>query len=281
MPAQICPSCGAPITEVKRFCTGCGSQLVSSPEPPKADSRLLWVILGVVGCLGVLMLMACAGLLLFTLRGGIASAPDLPTPLPVITVVPPTATSVPAAETASGVLIYDDFSSPRRSVLTGDEDTTSRSAFEDGAYVIEVKEADKLAWALTRGTYGDIAVEADSVVASGSAVVAAGLIFHYHDSQNFYLFSVSSDGYYALEVLKDDKWQTLIDWTQSDAINPAHNMLRVEIKGGRITLKANGELLEATQDDALSGGDAGLAVSSFEASKVMIRFDNLLITRNP
>ncbi|MEI7770344.1 MAG: zinc ribbon domain-containing protein, partial [Chloroflexales bacterium] len=191
------------------------------------------------------------------------------------------ATVSPAAEMASGVLIYDDFSSPRRSTLTGEEDETSRSAFEDGAYVIEVKESDTLAWALTNGDYRDMAVETDSVVASGSAAVAAGLIFHYQDSRNFYLFSVSSDGYYALEVLKDDTWQTLIDWTQSDAIKPAHNTLRVETKGSRITLKANGELLEVTQDDTLAGGDAGLAVSSFETGKVTIRFDNLLITRNP
>jgi hypothetical protein len=246
----------------------------------KGDRRLLWAILGGIGCIGVVMIMACAGLLLLTLSSGIASAPDLPTPLPVITVVPPTATPMPAPETASDVLIYEDFSNPRRSSFTGEEDDTSRSAFEHGAYVIEVKEANTLTWALTGGDYTDVAIEADSAVAPGSAAVAAGLIFHYQDGKNFYLFSVSSDGYYALEVLKDDTWQTLIDWTQSDVINPAHNTLRVETKGSRITLKVNSELLETTQDDTLAGGDAGLAVSSFETSKVTIRFDNLLIARN-
>jgi predicted DNA binding CopG/RHH family protein len=247
---------------------------------PNSDSRLLWRILSGGGCLGVLMLMACAGLL-FTLRSGLAAAPNLPTPLPVVTVAPPTATPVPAPETASGVLISDDFSSPQRSALTSEEDGISRSTFEDGAYLIEMKEPDTLAWALTNGNYGDIAVEIESTVASGSADVAAGLIFHYEDSRNFYLFRVSSNGYYDLEVVKDDKWQTLIDWTQSDAIKTMHNTLRVETKGSKITLKVNGELLEATQDDARAGGDAGLAVSSFNTSKVMIRFDNLLITRNP
>jgi hypothetical protein len=247
---------------------------------PKGDGRLLWLILGSVGFLGVLMLMACAGLLLFILRSGLAGAPDLPTPLPVVTAAPPTTTPIPAPETASGVLIYDDFSNPQHSALTAEEDEISRSTFADGAYVVEVKASDRLAWALTSGDYGDIAVEVDSAAAPG-ATVAAGLIFHYRDSKNFYLFSVSNDGYYALEMLQDDTWQTLIDWTKSDAINAAHNVLRVETKGSRITLKANGELLEATQDDGLSGGGAGLAVSSFNTGKVKVRFDNLLITRNP
>lgn len=259
---------------------GQGQRLSPGPSH-KGNGRMSWSLLGGCGCGGTLTLAACAGLLLITLRGGLPSAPDIPTPLPVITVAPPTALPTSAPATASDVIINDDFSDPRRSALTGEEDATSRSAFADGAYVIEVKDANTLAWALTNGDYGDMAVEADAVVISGSAAVAGGLIFHYQDSRNFYLFSVSSDGYYALEVLKNDTWQTLIDWTQSDTIKPAHNTLRVETKGSRITLKANGELLEATQDTSLTAGDAGLAVSSFETSKVTLRFDNLRITRNP
>ncbi|MBX0330457.1 zinc ribbon domain-containing protein, partial [Oscillochloris sp. ZM17-4] len=187
----------------------------------------------------------------------------------------------PTPAGTGGVLLYEDFADPRESALTAEDDAISRSAFEDGAYLIEVKETDTLAWSLTDRTYGDIAIEADSTAGPGAAVAAAGLIFHYQDAQNFYLFSVSGDGYYALELLEDDVWQTLIDWTESDSINVARNTLRVETKGDRITLKVNGYLLEATQDSALSGGDAGLAVSSFDASQVTIRFDNLLITRSP
>ena len=251
------------------------------PVSPKSDRRLLWGILSILGCLGVLILIACIGLLLFILRSNLVPTPELPTPLALITVVPATNIPVPTPATASDVLISDDFSHPQQSVLTKEEDTFSRSTFEDGAYVIEVKDADTLAWAITNDTYADVTVEAESSVAAGSAAVASGLIFHYQDSQNFYLFSVSSDGYYALEVLKNDTWQTLIDWTQSDIINTTHNTLRVEMKGNRITLKTNGHLLETTQNDALTGGDVGLAVSSFDIGKVTVRFDNLLVMRNP
>jgi hypothetical protein len=249
------------------------------PGPTYGERQLLWGILGGVGCLGGLMLVACAGLLLLSLRGGRAAASERPTMMAVVASA--SSTPTPTAEPVSGVLVYDDFSQPERSAFTAAEDATSRSAFDDGAYVIVVKAADTLAWALTDRRYGDLAVEVDSVIAPGPEMVAAGLIFHYQDPQNFYLFSISSDGYYALEMLKGDDWQTLIDWTESDAIDATHNSLRVETRGDRITLKVNGALLEATQDDSLSGGDAGLAVSSFDASPVTIRYDNLLITRSP
>ncbi|NNJ12251.1 zinc-ribbon domain-containing protein [Chloroflexales bacterium ZM16-3] len=299
MYSQFCPNCGASLGEARRFCPECGASLAESaapaaatirmdapPPPPAApaprNSHLLWIILGGLGCLGAIMLLACVGLLLITLGSSIASAPDLPTAAPVATIAPPpTIPPAPTATGASGVIVYEDFSDPRESALTAEEDDISRSAFEDGAYIIEVKDSDTLAWSITDRSYGDIAIEAESTVAAGTEAVAAGLIFHYQDNQNFYLFSVSSDGYYALELLKGDEWITLIDWTESDAINARHNTLRVETKGDRITLKVNGERLEATQDDSLSDGDAGLAVSSFDASQVTIRFDNLLITRSP
>ncbi len=293
MSAQLCPNCGAPIQELSRLCPDCGAQNadhpaldvvptgVDQPTPPTSSRCLLLGILSVVGCLGALILVACAGMLFFTLHSSLVSAPHRPTPLAVITVVPPTDIPVPDPKTTDGVLVYDDFSRPRHSTLTEEDGDFSRSAFENGSYIIEVKKVDTLAWALTNRSYNDVAVEVETNVAAGSAAVAAGVIFHYQDSQNFCLFSVSSDGYYALDVLKDDTWQSLIDWTQSDTINARHNTLRVEMKGSRITLKINGHLLEATQTNARVGGDAGLAVSSFDGSKVSIHFDNLLIMRNP
>lgn len=283
MSERYCPSCGAPLGDPRRFCPECGAALT---DRPRGQRGLLWLILGGGGCLGALMLLACAGLLLFTMRGGLAAALDAPTPTALVTATPaaeatPVATEPAPTPAGDAVLLFDDFSNPRRSTLREEEDEISRSAFDAGAFLIEVKEAETLAWALADGAYGDVIVEADSAVEPGSEIVAAGLVFHYQNSRNFYLFSVSSDGYYALEILADDEWQTLIDWTPSDAIDAARNSLRVEMKGDRIAMLVNGELLEVTEDATLSGGDAGLAVSSFEASQVTIRFDNLLITRNP
>jgi hypothetical protein len=298
MSARYCPTCGAPIGDPKRFCPECGAALPDQPDTTVATARLgkpdpegaparrgerglLWITLGGIGCLGALMLIACAGLLLFSFRGGLLAAPRSPTSSPAITAAPSATALAPSPVSDSGVLLFDDFSDAPRSTLTEEEDDTSRSSFDAGMFVIEVKKAETLTWALADGLYDDVVIQADSTIAAGSKAVAAGLIFHYQDNRNFYLFSVSSDGYYALEVLQNNEWQTLIDWTPSESISATHNTLRVEIKGGKIAMLVNGDLLEATQDTTLSGGGAGLAVSSFDAGQVTTRFDNLLITRNP
>ncbi|EFO81080.1 hypothetical protein OSCT_1064 [Oscillochloris trichoides DG-6] len=274
MPSQRCPSCGAPNPATHRYCSQCGAAL-----PPRAG-RPSWLVLLGIGSLAVVgLLLACAGLLILGLRSGLGSTLIMSTP------IPPTVMALPTQPTpgnpSHSVFVYDDFSDPALSVLSADEDTTSRTSFVEGTYLFEVKAAETLAWAISERVYHDAVVEVASETPPDSAVVAAGVIFHYQDARNFYLFSVANDGYYALELLKDDTWQTLIDWTQSDMIHPRYNMLRVETKGERITLKVNGSLLEATEDSALSGGNTGVAVSSFEDGPVMIRFDNLLITRSP
>ena len=103
---------------------------------------------------------------------------------------------------------------------------------------------------------------------------------YYQDNRNFYLFSVSNDGYYTLELLQDGNWTTLIDPTQSDQIDTARNTLQVATRSDRIALSVNGTLLEETTDSTFSSGEVGLAVSTFPDSTGTISFDNLLITRN-
>ncbi|MBX0330458.1 zinc-ribbon domain-containing protein, partial [Oscillochloris sp. ZM17-4] len=77
MPGAFCPHCGARLAELRRFCPECGAAL-AAPAPAPTNRRLIWAILGGGGCLGALMLLACAGLLLLTLGGGMAGAPAPP-----------------------------------------------------------------------------------------------------------------------------------------------------------------------------------------------------------
>ena len=182
--------------------------------------------------------------------------------------------------TGGAVLLDDNFENAAASGLGTEEDDSSRYAYEDGAYVIEVKEAEKIVWAQVDGTYTNARFAVDTEIPPGADVAAAGLIFHYQDADNFYLFSVSNDGYYALEVLEGNEWTVLIDWTQSDAVDAVRNRMRVETKGDSITLYVNDELLETTSDGTFTQGEAALAVSSLKESTAEVRFDNLLIELN-
>jgi hypothetical protein len=145
---------------------------------------------------------------------------------------------------------------------------------------VEVKEPQTLVWARFDGSYSDTRFAVDAEVPPGADVSAAGLVFHYQDADNFYLFSVSNDGYYALEVLEGNEWATLIDWTQSDAVDAVRNRIEVATQGDGIALYVNDELLEETSDGTFTDGEIGLAVSSLEESTAEVHFDNMLITEN-
>lgn len=247
------------------------------PAAPKSR-RTLWWILGGVGCLTVLLVGACVTIGALTLLGQRVDEGSVVAATPVLGgggIVPDD-----SPLTGGAVLLEDDFSDTGVSSLDQSEDETSRSAYEDGVYVLEVKEAETVVWSLIGGPYEDVRLEVDAEVPAGAEVAAAGLVFHYQDNANFYLFSVSNDGYYALEVLQDGEWTTLIDPTLSDAVDSARNRLRVTTSGERIALYVNDTLLEETTDASFTSGEVGLAVSTFDTSPGILHFDNLVVARN-
>lgn len=240
--------------------------------------RRLWWLAGGFGCLALVFFGACASIGVLTLLGQRVGerATSNATPVPSVESGPPRNGS----SSASGeVLLENDFSDGLVGDLDVSEDETSRSAYEDGTYVMEVKVPEMVVWSLVGGPYSDVSIEVEAEIPLGSDVAAAGVIFHYKDNDNFYLFSISNDGYYQLELLQEGEWIMLIDPTFTEGIAEGWNTLRVETRGSRIELYANGVLLEATADSTFSSGDAGLAMSTFEESTGTVRFDNLIIVR--
>jgi hypothetical protein len=74
-----------------------------------------------------------------------------------------------------------------------------------------------------------------------------GVIFRQLDRDNYYLFLVSTDGYYRVSRVTDGVPQTISNWHTSDAIaqgTEAWNHLRVIGDNDRFQFFANGRLLE-------------------------------------
>jgi len=129
-----------------------------------------------------------------------------------------------------------------------------------------------------RGDYGDASISVDASI-DGPPASAAGLIFHYKDDKNFYIYSIDGEGRYELDVYKDDELIPLIEWTESSAINPVgeSNTLRVETSGDRIRLYVNDKLLDEISDSTIANGKAALVVNTFDDPNVTVSFDNLVV----
>ena len=100
------------------------------------------------------------------------------------------------------------------------------------------------------------------------------------DSDDFYALTISSDGFFAVQLRQSEEWEELVKWTESPAISKgekAVNRLKVECQGTEMRFYSNGVLLVALQDSTLSGGTLGLIAGSFDVGDVAIRFDNFRV----
>lgn len=202
-------------------------------------------------------------------------------------------TSLPATS-ASVVVLADDFGDAASSHVLSGRQGDVRYRFDNGAYLIAVEAPSRLAWSLLNTQdYVDVAIQATATLIAGAPTTTSSLIFRYQDDQNYYIFHVSYNGFYRLERLKAGELTILLDWTPSPAVarmptpaadeaaaqQPAYalNTLRVELRGQRIALFANGVRLEETVDDTFQAGSVALAVHTARHSAAAVCFDNLLI----
>jgi hypothetical protein len=270
-------------------------------QPAERPRSRIWLIVALVGLLGVGMIGALVGgILLFTRSissttgtptpvagGGLArlptagvrpTAPPKPTAKPKPTSAPqPTAKPKPGGQGA--VLIEDNFDDPTSSELSEETSDTATYTFSDGAYAIDVKAPKYIVWSSYTGSYGDVDIQVNATLDEGPLDSAAGVLFRYQDEDNFYYYRVSADGTYNLTLYAAGERQVLVDWTEAPEIKGRRqvNHLGVEAVGDHIRLLVNGTLLAEVSDDTFAKGEIALAVTTFEEGGATFKFDNLIV----
>jgi hypothetical protein len=111
-----------------------------------------------------------------------------------------------------------------------------------------------------------------------------GVLFRYGlESDDFYVFSITADGFYMLAIdgAKHDEPDIVVDWTESSAINKGQltNHIKVVAIGSTIQYYVNDQLLGEAQDSRLTSGTVGFFAGSTEEGNVKVAFDNLKISK--
>ena len=299
-----CPNCGAYVSQDDVFCGECGQPLTDlaavpdQPAAPELDDlsaieaaleppatrrgakgrRPGLLVVGIVG-LGLLMLLAMCAVALVLLW---PSSPD-ETPLAAIPTEAPVRAKTPLPTAAPKVLIYeDDFSDPGSGWDTFDEDDTW-AGYWDGGYRLAVYRENYAAWAAPSPDLSltDFEVEVTARQIAGPVDNNLGLVVRYQeDSDSFYWFQISSDGYYSVDLRRDGEWLTVIGWEASDAIQQgpeAANRLKVRCSGDHFSFYVNDVFLTDVQDATLHQGSIGLAIGTFDEPGVEILFDDIRV----
>jgi hypothetical protein len=136
-------------------------------------------------------------------------------------------------------------------------------------------------WSTPGISIKDSSINVDAEKISGPDNNLFGLICRYKDSNNFYAFIVSSDGYYAIvksiggerKILSSDSFETS-GFIQKGVSN---NHLRADCTGKTLTLYVNWEKLDEVSDIDLSSGDVGIIAGTFNEPGTDIKFDNFIV----
>lgn len=154
-----------------------------------------------------------------------------------------------------------------------------------GVLTISISDAGQMAWTNTGRDFTDVVITAQTREVSGPGDNAYGLICRYRDEENFYVFLISGDGFYAIGKYASDapqvEYLTGPEYLPSDFINQgaAANRLSVRCVGDELSLTVNGELLATVRDSGHPNGDIGLAASPFAAGRLVIEFDDVQVSQ--
>jgi hypothetical protein len=176
----------------------------------------------------------------------------------------------PGTELMKETFEYDDGTWP------SDATDESRTAYADGGYQVTIIRPNHTVWQFSDDQFGDSRVEIDATALDVDGKF--GLLCRYAN-RDFYAFTVTSTGEFAIARHLSDAWTTLIEG-QSPAIHrtvPGDNHLRAECVGQRLAFYANDVLLGTTSDASLRSGGSGWLVGTFEEGGADVRFDNFAV----
>ena len=181
--------------------------------------------------------------------------------------------------------VYDFFASNSNQWLTGAFTSTSLTGsrnINSGSYHWSFKsDSTGIVPSIATNTLAmsDGALSVDCKALSGASDVSTGLIFRALDQNNFYVFRITNDGYYAFQIQINPGLQTIGNWVKTSAIHPNEtNRLTVIAGGTHFFFYVNDEFVGQADDTRFSTGKVGIVVGNFgESSNNVVEFDNFEI----
>jgi hypothetical protein len=203
------------------------------------------------------------------------------TPQATVVSSPSVAPLVTTPGLANDVLMEDDFSAPRNAWLS-EVTEQAEKGYEDGEFRLTVYQPEYSTWSYPDPPrdFADFALEVDARRVSGPPDNEFGVLVRYQpETDEYYLFAISSNGFFSVQKYQANEWQKLVDWTESTAILQGEevNRLRVTGQGDKMRFFVNGEPLTQVEDTSFRSGSIGLLASTNEKGGVAVAFDNLRV----
>lgn len=186
--------------------------------------------------------------------------------------------SAPETVPSGGVLFQDDFSRSSSGWETRRE-TEAILEYREGEYVILVLAPHASVWSTPGIRVGEVRVEVDARLRSGSPNNLFGVVCRYQDDDHFSFLILSSDGFAGIGEVEAGRRSLLSGEAMlpAEAIAPGSvpNHVTAECLSDVLRLSVNGSLVAEVASQARTPeGDVGLMVGSYEQPGVELAFDN-------
>lgn len=186
---------------------------------------------------------------------------------------------------STSALFVDDFSGEQNCGWAEYNQGGAVTAIEDGVLKISTSSPGEIWWTNPGGSFDDVVIDVEAKQVSGPDDNAYGIICRYQDENNFYLFLISGDGYYAIGKYQgaEDRVFYLTEneqFLESERINQglAVNQIQAACVGNQLSLMVNGEALLSVVDTSFRSGDVGLTASALQQGTVTVEFDDIRVT---
>ena len=181
------------------------------------------------------------------------------------------------------ILFQDDFSNNTGNWYTY-VDSDGTTDFTENGFRIYINEPSAYHWTNPNQVFHDTIIEVEATKLDGPEENDFGIICRYHDENNFYFFTISSDGYYGIAKIVEGVEKLIgMEELEADesAIKPGKstNLVRADCIGSSLKLYANGRKLIEVSDTNFESGDIGLIASTYDSSGTDILFNNLVVRK--
>ena len=187
-----------------------------------------------------------------------------------------------AEPVTNDVLFQDDFSDSssgwdRVNLPVGITD------YADGVYRIYVNTENTDYWANPGLNFEDTVIEVEATKVGGPDDNDFGLICRHQDTENFYIFLISSDGFFGILRVIDGEQELLgmdeMAYSESIKTGNVLNVIKADCIGSSLTLYVKSTQLISVEDSSLESGDVGLLAGTFDMLGTDIHFDNFVVRK--
>lgn len=156
----------------------------------------------------------------------------------------------------------------------------------EGDLQISTSQPGQIWWTNPGENLEDVVISVETRQLSGPNDNAFGVICRYQSEDNFYVFLISGDGYYAIGKYQAGSEEVIYltedgQFAESDVINQgaSTNLIEASCIGDELSLAVNGVPLLTVTDPTFVTGDIGLAASTLQPGTLLVAFDDVRVAQ--